>query len=221
MKNLILFLLCIAHIQLFAAMPDDFLKDNRRLAIIVGSGISGVQDGISWELKLGGLVGAQVRLLVIGEGSGLYTGMNITCQGAAYKEDIDTDYYYTEFSALKSTQAGEGFSGKVNMSYINIPLFYRYQHENGFFGEAGLQTSFLLSAKDKIDGAGSYDFKDSVKGIDFGVNIGAGYRINDNLSAGVKMMYGLLNFNDTGSSEKAHNYMVLATLSYDLNFNFK
>lgn len=192
------------------------LRVSEDIATMVGAGLSGVKGGDSWETKAGVVVGGEARVYPINETSGLYTGVNLSLQGAAYTES----YNYDQFDAyqLKST-SDEGFSGKVNLAYINIPFLYRYQSPRGFYGEVGLQPSFLISAKDKFDGGDSNDYKDAVKGFDLGLPIGAGYRVNDKISLGVRGIYGLTNFDDTGSSEADHNWLILALFRYNIELN--
>ena len=68
-----------------------------------------------------------------------------------------------EEDAFKSVALNDNeFSGKVSLTYIDLPIMYNYQSENGFYAEVGLQPGFLIGAKDKFDG-GSYDYKESIK----------------------------------------------------------
>lgn len=68
---------------------------------------------------------------------------------------------------------------KFNLSYINIPVMFKYYAAEKFNIEAGPQIGFLTSAKlkTKVEGYGSsdVDVKDNFESVDFGLNFGAGF----------------------------------------------
>ena len=81
--------------------------------------------------------------------------------------------------------------GELNLDYINVPLMAKFYVAEGFSLEAGPQVGFLMSAE--VDGE---DIKDYVKGIDFGVNFGIGYKMEGGLNFGARYNLGLSNGND-------------------------
>lgn len=94
---------------------------------------------------------------------------------------------------------GDGYDGKVKVDYLNIPVIAKYYVAEGFSVEAGPQFGILLSAKDEYDWAGDTgenDWKDSLKGLDFGVNFGLGYRLESGLNFGARYNLGLTDAND-------------------------
>jgi hypothetical protein len=103
-------------------------------------------------------------------------------------------------------------NGRVNLLYINAPVVLRYQTTGGFFGEAGIQPGVLLSAKDKYNG-GSYDYKDEVNTLDFGIPFGIGYEFDYNFSLGLRVIQGLSNINKD-SDAKDHNFVVVLRGTY-------
>lgn len=112
--------------------------------------------------------------------------------GQGFKES------YSEF--------GASFEDVYKLDYLNIPLMAKYYVAEGFSVEAGPQVGFLLSAKDDWEGnygevteSGSEDFKDFVKGIDFGLNLGVGYKMTSGLNFGARYNLGLSNFWDIPS----------------------
>ena len=89
----------------------------------------------------------------------------------------------------------------------------------GFYGEIGIQPSFLISAKDKPDGGDSYDFKDYINTFGIGIPIGAGYKINDQLGVGARAVFGLTNINSDGtemysSDDTDRNFLLFGIVSY-------
>ena len=103
------------------------------------------------------------------------------------------------YSAQGADYSEEFFDGSVKLDYLNLPLMAKYYVAEGFSLEVGPQIGFLLSAKDKGDSDGvSYDedIKEFIKGIDFGVNFGAGYKLDNGLNFGARYNLGLTDVND-------------------------
>ncbi|WP_298421232.1 porin family protein [uncultured Kordia sp.] len=98
----------------------------------------------------------------------------------------------------------------VALNYFNIPLMGKYYLSKKLSVEAGPQIGFLLSAKD--DGR---SVTDNFKTLDFGVNVGVGYELNNGLNFGVRYNLGLSNINDvSGSSNKIRNGVAQISVGY-------
>lgn len=85
-----------------------------------------------------------------------------------------------------------------NLGYLNIPLLLQY-NSSGFYAEFGPQIGFLMSAKYdyKISGMeGDEDIKDSFKGTNFSVALGAGYRMSNGFGIGARYNLGLSSIAD-------------------------
>src|SRR5688572_26173724 len=63
-------------------------------------------------------------------------------------------------------------SGNLNLDYIEIPIWVRYQLEGGFNFQAGPFIGILLGAK-----ADGEDAKDGYKSSDWGMGVGIGYQL--------------------------------------------
>lgn len=89
--------------------------------------------------------------------------------------------------------SGQGYSindDTVALSYLNIPLMGKYYLTKGLSLEAGPQVGFLISAKnDKTD------VKNLFNTLDFGVNFGLGYKLNNGLNFGARYNLGLTDIN--------------------------
>ena len=94
--------------------------------------------------------------------------------------------------------SGQGYSfndDTIALNYLNIPLMGKYYLTKGFSLEAGPQIGFLLSAKnDKTD------VKDSFNTVDFGVNFGLGYKLDNGLNFGARYNLGLSDINNIDNS---------------------
>lgn len=109
-----------------------------------------------------------------------------SAQGASF-EDSGEDYAYEE---------------NLKLNYINIPLMAKLYLTEGFSVEAGPQIGLLLSAN--VEGEDTFmdetesfdeDVKDSFKGIDFGFNLGLGYKLEGGLNFGARYNLGLSDIN--------------------------
>ena len=91
----------------------------------------------------------------------------------------------------------------------------------GFSLEAGPQIGLLMSAKDEYDFTGTAfkseedDIKEFVKDIDFGINVGVGYKLEGGLNFGARYNLGLSDANDSGDdSFTLKNSVIQAYVGY-------
>jgi len=103
------------------------------------------------------------------------------------------------YSSQGSGYSEDDFEGTVKLNYLNVPLIAKIYVAEGFSLEAGPQIGLLLSATDEgeFDG-GSYDedIKEFIKGLDIGVNLGVGYKLESGLNFGARYNLGLVDVND-------------------------
>jgi hypothetical protein len=112
-----------------------------------------------------------------------------------------------------------GMDGKVSLVYITVPLVARYKTKNGFFGEAGIQPGFCVSAKDKFNDNTS-NYKKYINTFDFGIPFGIGYEFKKNFGVGFRVIAGLTNINSE-STYKDHNLVMALRGTYNLQFKKK
>lgn len=97
--------------------------------------------------------------------------------------------------------------GTVKLDYINLPIMAKFYVGEGFSLEAGPQIGFLMNSEFEMkftaSGAGvseslseTEDLKDHLKGIDFGLNFGVGYKMENGLNFGARYNLGLSDAND-------------------------
>lgn len=130
----------------------------------------------------------------------------------------------------KGTELGEGGTYKYDdqyiLDYITLPLMGKYYVMEGLSLEFGPQVGFLISAKNKYDytisgegvnisESGKDDVKDFVKGLDFGLNIGAGYKLPSGLNFAARYSLGLSNLNDIDNdNSKVHNNVIQLSVGF-------
>lgn len=128
------------------------------------------------------------------------------------------------YSEVGYTISGES---KLKLNYLNIPIIAKYYVAEGFSVEAGPQLGLLLSAEEDweysetFEGettseSGENDVKDEYKGIDFGFNIGVGYKLNSGLNFAARYNLGLANINDGEGSDdfKINNNVLQVSVGY-------
>ena len=79
------------------------------------------------------------------------------------------------------------FTYEVNDFSLVIPLVFRYDLSKKLYLELGPQLAFVLdstltSSQTLLDGTGSELESIIFTNFDFGINIGTGYKIDDNIS---------------------------------------
>ncbi len=115
-----------------------------------------------------------------------------SAQGAKYEE----------------SEEGYSYEEKYKLNYINVPLMAKLYLTEGFSVEAGPQIGLLLSAKSEWEetfmgetDSDDEDIKDYMKSIDFGFNLGLGYKLEGGLNFGARYNLGLSNINDDDDAD--------------------
>jgi long-subunit fatty acid transport protein len=113
----------------------------------------------------------------------------------------------------------------IKLDYINLPLMAKYYVAEGFSIEAGPQIGFLMNSEadydyiDKEDPefseSGTEDLKDEIKGIDFGFNLGFGYKLEGGLNFGARYNLGLSDLWDVDNGGiKNQNSVIQISIGY-------
>ena len=106
------------------------------------------------------------------------------------------------------------------LSYINIPLMFKYYPQEKFYFEAGPQIGFLTSAKLEVNvsgyGSNTQDAKQLFKSSDFGLNFGLGYNFTKRVTSNVRYNLGLSNIanTDSGDNTTIKNSVFSISLGY-------
>lgn len=98
-----------------------------------------------------------------------------------------------------------GYGAKIEgetlgLSYISVPVMFKYGFSEKFYGEAGPQLGILLSAK-----AAGEDFSAEMKSTDFLLSVGGGVHLTEKVNIGVRYTYGLSNTAIESYGEKMTN----------------
>lgn len=145
------------------------------------------------DMKIGFHVGGVVEI-PLSEQFSFAPELLYSMQGT--KSEYTEDFFGEEVS----------FEDKLKLDYVNIPLMAKFYVAEGFSLEAGPQVGFLMSAKYEseasFDGeteSESIDIKDELETLDFGLNFGAGFKMESGLFFQGRYNLGLSNI--TGESD--------------------
>lgn len=118
----------------------------------------------------------------------------------------------------------------IRLDYINVPLMAKYYVAEGFSLEVGPQIGILLTSEAEVEASAvvngetvsaseTQDLKDDTNGIDFGVNLGLGYTLENGLNFGARYNLGLSNVNDFEGSDdiKTTNGVFQISVGYFFN----
>jgi hypothetical protein len=153
---------------------------------------SSIIGGSSWRDPIGFQAGVNFPVMIISEPLALRAGAIISLQGANWQEG--------------------SLEGKTSLWYAYIPVVLRYQHSSGFYGEAGLQPGFLLSAMDKYEGT-SENYIDEMNKFDLSVPVAIGYRFNNNIGVNLKVIPGITDITKD-KDEKDRNFVFGLGVTY-------
>ncbi|MGO1752571.1 MAG: porin family protein [Psychroflexus sp.] len=154
--------------------------------------------------KVGLHVGG-VAEYMINEKLSLQAELLYSMQGA--KNEYTETNSFNDYSEIYSEEA------TYKLNYINLPVMAKYFFTDNFSVIAGPQISFLTSAKADFDevytittggsttveteSISDLDIKDALKSIDFGLNLGLGYKLDNGLNFEARYNLGLMNIDDS------------------------
>ena len=145
---------------------------------------------------------------------GVRAGYNLSNLSGDLADEIDTKSLsgfhiglFTEFpvaprfsiqpEVMYSTQGakfeGLGSEATLRTQYLNVPVLAKFYVAEGFNLQAGPQIGFLTGAEYQMDGADDIDVSDNMKGTDFGLLFGAGYKVAQGVTIDARYNMGLSN----------------------------
>lgn len=96
-------------------------------------------------------------------------------------------------------------SSTLTLDYITVPVMFQYNLVPEFYLEAGPEFGFLVSAKQKIEsgdfsGVGTLD-KDNFNAFNFGLGLGAGFNITNNIGINARYVAGFTDATDENNEQ--------------------
>ena len=175
--------------------------------------LAGVSLTNAQDMKFGAKAGLNISSLT-GDVSDIKSkiGFQVGAFGEFKVSDkfaIQPELLFTSLGAKSDSSPAETLS----LGYIAIPVMAKYFVSEKFSLELGPQLGFLISAKSKFDG-NSQDVKDGFNSTDFGMNLGAGYDVAENINLGLRYTFGLSNVLKDSGTVKAQNSNFALALGY-------
>ncbi|WP_400073886.1 porin family protein [Zobellia russellii] len=172
--------------------------------VIQGTGPSG---GFNMgDIKFGGKAGINFTTWLGNDFDGVSAKVGTYFGGIA--EIPVMDDFYVQPELLFALQGADLGPSNVNLAYLQIPVMGKYHITEEVAVELGPQVGFLLADNWEED----LQFQDT-KTIELGVNIGAGYRMDENFYFQFRIGVGL---SEVLSVTKAHNGAVSVGAVYFL-----
>lgn len=137
-----------------------------------------------------------------------YFGGVVARYSITNKINIQSEAYYNLLGTSSKNKDNFSVKGRVNMSYISVPILGQYEITPRFYAETGPEFSFHLSSNLKdLETKKIYNWKDYTKKISFAWAIGTGYYVTDNLGVNLRANIGLSSpFLDESTTFKADHF---------------
>lgn len=120
-----------------------------------------------------------------------------------------------------------GTENNLNLNYISIPVMFQYNATPQFYVEAGPEFSFLLNSKIKSSSAlletiaNSLNSNDFYNTFNFGLGVGAGFNITNNIGVNARYVAG---FTDATKGNSTISNLVLGNNKnnvFQVGLNYK
>ncbi len=173
---------------------------------------------VGQEIKFGAKIGINNSNV-----SSSYAGYSsiMGLQIGGYASYNISDKFVLQPELLYSMQGASSPLAKLTLNYLNIPVMGKYYIADKFNLEAGPQIGFLLST-DTAATPSQYSTSTppSKNSVDFGINFGAGYDVNDKISIGLRYTKGLSNIYNNwvlgGQTIAMYNTNIGISLTYNI-----
>ena len=145
-------------------------------------------------------------------------GVTVDFKGSD-KFNVQSGLLYNGFGG-KSSESSE--TNTTTIGALSVPVLAKFQLGSGFYGYAGPQISFVLSAKDKWaygSTSGEEDMKDQVKSTLFHGVLGLGYKIQDHFGVFGEYQAGLSNV-DNSTENSGNTKINVHALTFGLSYTF-
>ena len=178
----------------------------------------GVRAGLNMSTLNGDMPAGVDTKSLTGFHVGLFTEIPVAPRFSIQPEVI----YSEQGTTLESSISGINAEADIKTQYVNVPILAKVYVAEGFNIQAGPQIGFLTGAELQASGIDDIDIKDDMKGTDFGLLLGAGYKLPMGLTIDARYNLGLSNtlddnseaFEDLGTDQNWRNGVFQVGLGY-------
>ncbi|MDO5616553.1 MAG: porin family protein [Cruoricaptor ignavus] len=161
---------------------------------------------------------------------GYYAGVFMNAP-IAESFSIQPEVLYNNLGSKTTYTAGSlgKATSTLNLDYISVPVMFQYKATPEFYLEAGPEFSFLVNAKNKGDVTAlgvstsfNNDVKDRFNTFNFGLGVGAGFNITNNIGVNARYVAGFTDINKDGATSlnNSNNSNRNNTFQVGLNYKF-
>lgn len=178
----------------------------------------GVRAGLNMSTLNGDMPAGVDTKSLTGFHVGLFTEIPVAPRFSIQPEVI----YSEQGTTFESSISGVNAEADIKTQYVNVPILAKVYVAEGFNIQAGPQIGFLTGAEFQSSGIDDIDIKDDMKGTDFGLLLGAGYKLPMGLTIDARYNLGLSNtlddnsetFEDLGTDQNWRNGVFQVGLGY-------
>lgn len=189
-------------------------KNSKSFGVKGGVNFANITDDKDADMKVGFFAGVYGEFM-LSEKFSIQPEILYSTQGTKYKENGSNEF------------GSYAVDATFKLDYINVPVMAKYYINDKFSIEAGPYVGFLLkgivsydvsvSNENESVSDGDYiDLKDQLNTVDFGLGFGAGYKVNSNISLGLRYNIGLTDVEEDAGDEMGSKNSV-----FQLSFGYK
>lgn len=183
------------------------------VALLSVMGLSAQSFGVKAGYNYANLVGDTPKMLNFEANHGFYVGASFDLPIADVFSIQPEVIYSRQGAKMSGNILGVKFEGKLNMDYVNVPVMAKLNIGDNFSVLAGPQVGFLVNDPQVVtsssltkDQSSTLLNKDNFAKFDFGLSLGAMYRMNG-LYFDARYYHGLANTFDS-KNNSAQNIQV-------------
>ncbi|WP_188464153.1 porin family protein [Bizionia arctica] len=181
----------------------------KKLLLVAAIAVFGITNVKAQEIEFGAKVGVNLSD-IYGDNTGLFDPITSIFNVGIMAEMSFSEKFSFQPEIMFSPQGTSIGDDIISLGYLNVPLMAKYYVTKGLSIEAGPQIGFLLYGDNE-----GRNVKDDFNTVDFGVNFGLGYKLNNGLNFGARYDLGLTNINGIeGSSDSYKNGVFQVSVGY-------
>lgn len=206
-SNVLITLLTLFSVISFSQEVKFGLKGGLNIANQSNPALSGLVQGKT-SFLIGFNIGGYVEIELANKIS-IQPELSFSLQGGklSYVDYIRTDPFYPEESVNVELVD--------KLSYINIPIMFKYNVADEITLELGPQLGILVSSTTNasfngstISGNSSENSKAFYNSVDYGINLGAGYNMSEDITVGIRYYKGVSNIGKYSSEIKNNVFSI-------------